>query len=71
MVLTFFAQISLKVGVQDTDSVVEVQVKDSAAVIAIIFRAAEVAGIKPKDNYALFEVSENLKIGKVKNNQIE
>ncbi len=40
------------------------EVKDSSPVLAVIFKVAEKAGLKMEDCYALFEMSETLRLGK-------
>ena len=50
--------------VQEISKEVEVLVKETALVRTVLFKAAEVAGIKLKDNTALFEISESLKLRK-------
>lgn len=41
----------------------EVQTRETTTVLNIIFKAAEMVDIKLRDNYALYETSESLKIG--------
>ena len=57
-------QITLKVLVPENEREVELHVRDTTVVINIIFKVAEFADIKLKDNYSLYEASETLKIGK-------
>lgn len=59
----FLFQISLKVKIPENGKEVEFKVRDTTTVINIIFKVAEFAGIKLKDNYSLYEASEALRIG--------
>ena len=52
--------------VEEEDEEVEVQVREDAPVITVIFRAADKAGIQPQITHALYEVSDHLKIGKIR-----
>ena len=48
--------------VQDINKEVTVEVKETANILTLIFKTAEVAGIKPMEKMAIFEISESLRL---------
>lgn len=55
-------KIPLKVTIQELGKEVEFEVRETSPVVLVISKATEAAGITLKENHALFEIMESLKL---------